>query len=34
MGNFSGLSQYPLWIARYSTQRPADASEWRRWEFW
>ena len=34
IGNFSGLSQYPLWIARYSTQTPADASGWRRWEFW
>ncbi|WP_250645654.1 GH25 family lysozyme [Paenibacillus lutimineralis] len=22
IGNFSGLSQYPLWIARYSTQTP------------
>ncbi|GAA0390635.1 glycoside hydrolase family 25 protein [Paenibacillus motobuensis] len=34
IGNFSGLSQYPLWIARYSTQTPADASGWKRWEFW
>lgn len=34
IGNFSGLSKYPLWIARYSTQTPADASGWRRWEFW
>ncbi|NWL89549.1 1,4-beta-N-acetylmuramidase [Paenibacillus sp. 79R4] len=34
ISNFSGLSQYPLWIARYSTQTPADASGWKRWEFW
>ncbi|MCM3041728.1 glycoside hydrolase family 25 protein [Paenibacillus motobuensis] len=34
IGNFSGLSQYPLWIARYSTQTPADVSGWKRWEFW
>ncbi|GGG13602.1 glycoside hydrolase family 25 protein [Paenibacillus aceti] len=34
IGNFSGLSQYPLWIARYSTQTPVDASGWTRWEFW
>lgn len=34
IGNFSGLSQYPLWIARYSTQTPVDASGWKRWEFW
>ncbi|GAA0382759.1 glycoside hydrolase family 25 protein [Paenibacillus motobuensis] len=34
IGNFSGLSHYPLWIARYSTQTPADASGWKRWEFW
>lgn len=32
--NFAGLTQYPLWIARYSNQAPADASGWRRWEFW
>ncbi|MFD3260829.1 glycoside hydrolase family 25 protein [Paenibacillus lentus] len=34
IGNFSGLTKYPLWIARYSTQTPADASGWKRWEFW
>jgi len=34
IGNFSGLSSYPLWIARYSTQAPADASGWTRWDFW
>ncbi|AZS14250.1 glycoside hydrolase family 25 protein [Paenibacillus lutimineralis] len=34
IGNFSGLSQYPLWIARYSTQTPVDASGWTRWTFW
>ncbi|WP_269055251.1 glycoside hydrolase family 25 protein [Paenibacillus tundrae] len=34
IGNFSGLSGYPLWIARYSTQTPADASGWTRWDFW
>ncbi|WMT39739.1 glycoside hydrolase family 25 protein [Paenibacillus sp. D2_2] len=34
IGNFSGLSRYPLWIARYSTQTPVDASGWKRWEFW
>lgn len=34
IGNFSGLTQYPLWIARYSTQAPVDASGWNRWEFW
>ncbi|MGF6358088.1 lysozyme [Paenibacillus sp. 4624] len=32
--NFSGLSGYPLWIARYSAQTPADASGWTRWDFW
>ncbi|WP_405154792.1 glycoside hydrolase family 25 protein [Paenibacillus sp. FSL K6-0108] len=34
IGNFSGLSGYPLWIARYSSQTPADASGWTRWDFW
>ncbi|AZS15378.1 glycoside hydrolase family 25 protein [Paenibacillus lutimineralis] len=34
IGNFIGLSQYPLWIARYSTQAPVDASGWTRWTFW
>lgn len=34
IGNFSGLSGYPLWIARYSNQTPSDASGWTRWEFW
>jgi lysozyme len=34
IGNFTGLSSYPLWIARYSTQTPADASGWTRWDFW
>lgn len=34
IGNFSGLSSYPLWIARYSTQTPADASGWTRWDYW
>ncbi|WP_240636496.1 glycoside hydrolase family 25 protein [Paenibacillus silvae] len=34
ISNFSGLSSYPLWIARYSTQTPADASGWTRWDFW
>lgn len=35
IGNFVGLNQYPLWIARYSaSQIPADASGWSRWEFW
>lgn len=34
IGNFKGLSSYPLWIARYSTQTPADASGWTRWDFW
>jgi lysozyme len=34
IGNFSGLTQYPLWIARYSTQAPVDASGWKRWEYW
>lgn len=34
IGNFSGLSGYPLWIARYSNQTPADASGWTRWDFW
>ncbi|SEO10627.1 glycoside hydrolase family 25 protein [Paenibacillus sp. OK076] len=34
IGNFTGLSSYPLWIARYSTQTPADASGWLRWDFW
>ncbi|MNW41036.1 Lysozyme M1 precursor [compost metagenome] len=35
IGNFSGLSDYPLWIARYSAaQVPPDASGWSRWDFW
>ncbi|MDK8193784.1 glycoside hydrolase family 25 protein [Paenibacillus sp. UMB7766-LJ446] len=34
IGNFTGLSSYPLWIARYSNQTPADASGWTRWDFW
>ncbi|MDU8671568.1 GH25 family lysozyme [Paenibacillus polymyxa] len=35
IGNFSGLSNYPLWIARYhATKAPADASGWSRWDFW
>ncbi|GIO34333.1 MULTISPECIES: glycoside hydrolase family 25 protein [Paenibacillus] len=34
IGRFSGLTNYPLWIARYSNQAPADASGWKRWEFW
>ncbi|MBE9913384.1 glycoside hydrolase [Paenibacillus donghaensis] len=34
IGNFSGLSDYPLWIARYSNQAPVDASGWKRWDFW
>ncbi|WP_411350318.1 glycoside hydrolase family 25 protein [Paenibacillus sp. WLX2291] len=35
IGNFSGLSQYPLWIARYSASRvPEDAQGWNSWEFW
>ncbi|MDR0268356.1 glycoside hydrolase family 25 protein [Paenibacillus sp.] len=34
IGNFSGLSNYPLWIARYSNQAPVDASGWNRWDFW
>lgn len=34
ISRFSGLTDYPLWIARYSNQAPADASGWKRWEFW
>ncbi|MCJ8012563.1 glycoside hydrolase family 25 protein [Paenibacillus sp. KQZ6P-2] len=34
IGNFSGLSDYPLWISRYSNQAPADASGWNSWNFW
>ncbi|MGG1639848.1 GH25 family lysozyme [Paenibacillus sp. NRS-1782] len=35
IGNFTGLSNYPLWIARYSaTQVPFGASGWSRWDFW
>ncbi|MCJ8015212.1 glycoside hydrolase family 25 protein [Paenibacillus sp. KQZ6P-2] len=34
IGNFSGLTDYPLWIARYHTVAPVDASGWKRWEFW
>ncbi|MDQ0497376.1 hypothetical protein QOZ95_005618 [Paenibacillus brasilensis] len=35
IGNFTGLSDYPLWIARYSaTQVPSGASGWSRWDFW
>jgi len=28
IGNIVGLSDYPLWIARYSTQTPSDTSGW------
>ncbi|MEC0237767.1 GH25 family lysozyme [Paenibacillus kribbensis] len=35
IGNFTGLSDYPLWIARYSaSQVPPDASGWTSWDFW
>ncbi|MDR9857829.1 glycoside hydrolase family 25 protein [Paenibacillus sp. VCA1] len=34
ISRFSGLKDYPLWIARYSNQAPADAAGWNRWEFW
>ncbi|MCC3381042.1 glycoside hydrolase family 25 protein [Paenibacillus farraposensis] len=35
IGNFSGLNNYPLWVARYSsTQVPPDASGWTSWDFW
>lgn len=34
IGNFVGLSDYPLWIARYSTQTPSDAAGWTSWDFW
>ncbi|MHB0864772.1 glycoside hydrolase family 25 protein [Paenibacillus sp. SEL3] len=35
IGNFSCLSNYPLWIARYhATKAPSDASGWSRWDFW
>lgn len=34
ISNFNGLSQYPLWIARYSTKSPVDAQGWKEWEFW
>ncbi|KAF6569113.1 glycoside hydrolase [Paenibacillus sp. EKM206P] len=35
ISNFSGLSGYPLWIARYhATKAPSDASGWSRWDFW
>lgn len=35
IGNFSGLSGYPLWIARYhAAKAPSDASGWSRWDFW
>lgn len=32
--NFSGLSDYPLWMARYSLNQPEDAQGWTRWLFW
>lgn len=35
IGNFIGMNEYPLWIARYSANRvPEDAQGWRSWEFW
>ncbi|HEY2491568.1 MAG TPA: GH25 family lysozyme [Paenibacillus sp.] len=35
IGNFTGLSDYPLWIARYNASTPpVNASGWVRWEFW
>ncbi|GAF06835.1 hypothetical protein JCM16418_818 [Paenibacillus pini JCM 16418] len=34
IGNFTGLSEYPLWIARYNAAVPPDnASGWTRWAF-
>lgn len=29
-----GIGKYPLWIARYSTQVPAECAAWSRWDFW
>lgn len=35
IGNFAGLSKYPLWIARYSATRvPESAQGWMEWDFW
>ncbi|WP_052675977.1 glycoside hydrolase family 25 protein [Paenibacillus sp. IHBB 10380] len=35
IGNFTGLSDYPLWIARYNASTaPDNASGWTRWDFW
>ncbi len=35
IGNFSGLSAYPLWIARYSSSKVPDSAQgWSEWEFW
>lgn len=35
IGNFTGLSKYPLWIARYSATRvPESAQGWIEWDFW
>lgn len=28
------LGQYPLWIARYSSNVPYDVPAWKRWDFW
>ncbi|RCX22618.1 lysozyme [Fontibacillus phaseoli] len=28
------LGQYPLWVARYSSNVPYDVPAWNRWDFW
>lgn len=35
IGNFTGLNNYPLWIARYNASTaPDNASGWTSWDFW
>ncbi|MEC0091931.1 glycoside hydrolase family 25 protein [Paenibacillus macquariensis] len=35
IGNFTGLNNYPLWIARYNASTASDnGSGWSCWEFW
>jgi len=35
IGNFTGLNNYPLWIARYNASTaPDNGSGWSCWEFW
>jgi GH25 family lysozyme M1 (1,4-beta-N-acetylmuramidase) len=34
LGNAKGFSDYPLWVAHYSTTHPRIPGGWTRWTFW